>query len=51
MLRVAGVVLPAKKHLSIALRHIYGIGKTRSLKVCEVAGLAPDVKVKDLNDA
>ena len=30
MARIAGVDLPARKHISIALRYIYGIGPSKS---------------------
>jgi small subunit ribosomal protein S13 len=50
MARIAGVDLPRDKRVDIALRYIYGIGPTRSLKI--VAGLDLDGgrKVRDLTD-
>ncbi len=50
MIRIAGVNLPANKHVWIALTYIYGIGKTRSAKILEIAGVEKDTKVKDLTD-
>ena len=50
MIRVAGVILPQNKHISIALRSIYGIGRTRALHICEKVGIAPAVKVADLEE-
>ena len=50
MARIAGVNVPANKHTHVALRSIYGIGKTRALKICEAAGIKPDVQVKALTE-
>ena len=51
MARIAGVNLPVHKHAWIALQSIYGIGRTRSRKVCIQAGVDPGVKIKDLTEA
>ncbi|MFP3974883.1 MAG: 30S ribosomal protein S13 [Dehalococcoidia bacterium] len=50
MPRVAGVDIPANKHVEIAIRYIYGIGPTLSKQVVEKAGIDPTVRVKDLDD-
>lgn len=50
MARIAGVNIPEKKHASIALRSIYGIGPTRSLSICEAAGVNPQAKILSLTD-
>lgn len=50
MARIAGINVPVQKHTVIALTSIYGIGRTRSQKICEAAGVAPDVKVRDLSE-
>jgi len=50
MARIAGINIPLQKHVVIALRSIYGIGRTRSFQVCEAAGVTPDTKVKDLTE-
>jgi len=50
MARIAGINIPLQKHVVIALTSIYGIGNTRAGKVCEAAGVAKDVKVKDLSE-
>lgn len=50
MIRVAGVILPPKKHIRIALMNIFGIGLTRSLKICQNIGLDPAIKVSDLSE-
>ncbi len=51
MARIAGVDLPAKKRIEIALRYIYGIGPHRSHQIIEQTGVNPDVRVKDLSEA
>ena len=50
MARIAGINIPLQKHVVIALTSIYGIGRTRANQICEGAGIAKDVKVKDLNE-
>jgi len=45
MARIAGVNLPVHKHAWIALQNIYGIGRTRSKKVCVSAGVKSSTKV------
>ena len=39
MARIAGIELPKKKRLDIALTYIYGIGRTSALKICDAAGV------------
>ena len=39
MARIAGINVPENKHAEIALTHIFGIGKTRALKICEELNL------------
>lgn len=51
MARIAGVNIPENKHAVIALTAIYGIGRTRSQKICALSGVAPTTKVRELNDA
>jgi small subunit ribosomal protein S13 len=50
MARIAGINIPINKHVVIALTSIFGIGLTRSTSICEAAGVATDVKVKDLSE-
>ena len=50
MARIAGINIPVNKHVVIALTSIYGIGNTRSAQICDAAGIAHDVKVKDLSE-
>ena len=50
MARIAGVNLPAQKHVWVGLQSIYGIGRTRSKQVCEAAGVASTTKIRDLSE-
>ncbi len=50
MARIAGVDLPRTKRVEIGLTYIYGIGRKRSNDILGVAGVSPDVRVKDLNE-
>jgi len=49
--RIAGVDIPRDKRVEIGLTYIYGIGVTTSKRILSLAGVSPDVRVKDLNDA
>ena len=51
MARIAGVNLPAQKHVWVGLQSIYGIGRTRSKQVCEAAGVTSSTKLRDLSEA
>ncbi len=51
MARIAGVNLPVNKHTWVALTHIYGIGRSRALLICEAAGVAPETKIRDLTES
>jgi small subunit ribosomal protein S13 len=51
MARIAGVNLPLHKHAWIALQSIFGVGRSRSQKICLSVGIAPSTKVKDLTEA
>ena len=51
MARIAGVNLPVQKHVGIGLQAIFGIGRSRSKKVCVEAGVNPATKIKDLTEA
>jgi small subunit ribosomal protein S13 len=50
MARIAGVNIPDRKHTVIALTAIYGIGKTRSRKICADAGIDPTVQIRTLTE-
>ena len=51
MARIAGINIPDHKHAVIALTAIYGVGRTRSKAICAAAGIAENVKIKDLDEA
>jgi small subunit ribosomal protein S13 len=51
MARIAGVNIPVQKHTWVGLTHIYGIGKTRALKICAAAGVTPETKIRDLAES
>jgi small subunit ribosomal protein S13 len=50
MARIAGVDLPRTKRVEIGLTYIYGIGRKRSNDILSAAGVAGDVRVKDLSE-
>lgn len=50
MVRIAGVILDSNKHIVVALRKIYGIGKVSAFYICKKAGISPDLKVSQLSD-
>lgn len=50
MARIVGVDIPNNKRGEIALTYIYGIGRSRSQKILEMAGVDKDIKVSDWND-
>ena len=50
MARIAGVDLPQGKRVEIALTYIFGIGRSRSLRLLTKASVDKAVKVKDLSE-
>ena len=50
MARIAGVNLPVQKHVWVGLQSIYGIGRSRSKKVCADAGVVPTTPIKSLSE-
>ncbi|MFM2486662.1 30S ribosomal protein S13 [Celerinatantimonas yamalensis] len=51
MARIAGINIPDQKHAVIALTAIFGIGKTRAQQICAAAGIAEDVKIRELDES
>lgn len=47
-MRVAGINVPDHKHASIALTAIYGIGRSKAVRICEAAKVRLDVKISEL---
>lgn len=50
MARIAGVDLPRKKRVDVALTYIYGIGDSRAEEVVEKAGVEGSTDVSDLTE-
>jgi small subunit ribosomal protein S13 len=48
--RIAGVDLPKKKRIEIALTYLYGIGRSTSQKILKEAGVDWDTKSDDLTE-
>jgi len=51
MARIAGVDLPPRKHVTIALRYIFGIGPAKAKLICTETGIAENKKAEDLTEA
>ena len=50
MARIAGIDLPREKRVEIALCYIFGIGRTTSGKVLNLANISGDTRVKNLTE-
>ena len=50
MARIAGVDLPKRKRIEIALTYIYGIGRSSSQKILNRAGVDLDTKSDQLSE-
>lgn len=50
MARIAGVNLPAHKHVWVGLTSIYGIGPTRARQICDAAGVAENRAIRELDE-
>lgn len=50
MARIAGINIAPNKHVVIALTAIYGVGRHRSARICDSAGVEPTRKVKELGE-
>jgi small subunit ribosomal protein S13 len=48
--RIAGVDLPRKKQIKIALTYIYGIGRSTAAEICQKANLDPAKSSDDLSE-
>ena len=51
MARIAGINVSDRKHVWVSLTGIFGIGRARSLAICEATGVDPGVPVKDLAES
>jgi small subunit ribosomal protein S13 len=50
MARIAGIDLPRRKRIDIALTYIHGLGRTSAQKICEKAGISPESDSDSLAD-
>jgi len=50
MVRIAGVNIPDKKRIEIALTYIYGIGHSLSKKILNDSGINPDIRTEKLSE-
>ncbi|MFC1837877.1 30S ribosomal protein S13, partial [Thermodesulfobacteriota bacterium] len=50
MARIAGVDLPKRKHMEIALTYIHGIGRTSARKILDEAEVPYNMNSDDLTD-
>ena len=51
MARIEGVAIPDNKKILYSLTYVHGIGLTSSKKILETAGVDPEARVKDLDEA
>ena len=50
MARLLGIDLPRNKRVEVALTYIYGVGRSRSQKICEFAGIPTTLRTDGLSD-
>ena len=50
MARIAGIDLPREKRIEIGLTSIFGIGRKSANDILKMAGVNPDIRVKDLTE-
>jgi small subunit ribosomal protein S13 len=50
MARIAGVDLPRDKRIEIGLTYIFGIGRKSAKEIVKLAGVNPDIRVRDLSE-
>ncbi len=51
MARIAGVDLPSKKRIEVALQYVFGIGKSRAKEILKETNISPDLRAEKLSDA
>jgi small subunit ribosomal protein S13 len=49
--RIAGVDLPRRKHIRVALTYIFGIGTSSAEEICVKAKVDPTQRAEELTDA
>ena len=50
MARIAGVNIPTKKRVIIALRYIYGIGPVNAVEIADAIGIPHSRRVSELTE-
>jgi small subunit ribosomal protein S13 len=50
MARIAGITLPSEKRIEVGLTYIYGIGRSKAIKILDAAKIDMDKKVRDLSE-
>lgn len=50
MARIAGINVPDHKHAEVALTAIYGIGRSRAIKICAACNIKSSNKIKNLTE-
>jgi len=50
MARIAGVDLPSKKRIEIALQYIFGVGPTRAKAILKETGIDPMMRAEKLSE-
>jgi small subunit ribosomal protein S13 len=50
MARIAGITLPIEKNIGVGLTYIYGIGRSKSLRILKEARIDENKKIKDLSE-
>jgi small subunit ribosomal protein S13 len=50
MPRIAGVDIPNKKRIAVALQYIYGVGPTRCKDILKATGISPDLRAEKLSE-
>ncbi len=50
MARIAGITLPSEKRIEVGLTYIFGIGRSKALKILAEAKIDKDKKVKALTE-
>ena len=50
MPRIAGVDIPGKKRIEVALTYIYGIGRTTSNSILKILEIDPNLRAETLSD-
>lgn len=50
MARIAGVNVPDRKRVTIALTYIHGIGRTKAREICDACGIDRQTRMNDLSE-